>query len=233
MKHSPITKDFIEFSTPDEVILAELLLMNPEFLFEIKKIRNKIKIRPNPRKNWSWTNIDVQTQKSLKYYSKKICKKYGIPWWLWTVEEFIITNQFRRGRDNDVMGNSKNPLSVQLRKSVSNKFIKIYGFEIVINKRVSRTKLHKLVDKNWSEIETVMNLGTAEEFNTKIKKVSYFKEIINLRDKNKLSFSKIADKMISKYEDANDPSITDFINEDSIKTSYHRIKTLINSLGNS
>jgi hypothetical protein len=233
-KYLQITDEFIDSSTEDEVTLARLLLMDPNFIFEVRKARSVLNIKPRRNKRHTWISLNDKQIKRLKYYSKKICKRYGIPWWLWTIEDFITTNQFGRGRDNPLMGNSKNPMEVSLRPPApSNKFIKRYGFELTFTKRVTKPQIHELIDRNWDEINSIMLQGTKEEFNTKIRNLDFYKDILDLRDKKKKTFEEIADLLFEKYLDPNDESKTEKINADSVKTAYHRIKSILRSLGNS
>jgi hypothetical protein len=96
----------------------------------------------------------------------------------------------------------------------------ITPIKIVINSRISKNQLLKFVEEHWPEIKKGLEKTSGTEF--------YISErdfrIIKLKDEGK-SFKAIADKLAREVDD-----IEASINEDSVKTAYHRAKKQIDSL---
>jgi len=95
---------------------------------------------------------------------------------------------------------------------------------IQINNRVAKNELVNYIENNWQKISESMNgLPPKPDFYISTRD----QRIIVLRDKDKLTFKKIADTIISEF---NIDDIEGKINEDTVKTAYARAKTKITSL---
>lgn len=95
---------------------------------------------------------------------------------------------------------------------------------IMINNPVTKNELITYIENNWEDIKYSMH-------NLPPKPSAYVsprdRRIIELRDKEKMTFRKIADKLIEELK------IDDFegrINEDTVKTAYKRAKEKIAEL---
>lgn len=95
---------------------------------------------------------------------------------------------------------------------------------ISIHTHATKNAVHTFIDNNWKLISAeVSRLGKQPTADFSAIRPMDF-EIVGLRDNQKLSFAKIADKLQAKYgADDYDSKI----NEDSVKTAYTRIKKKI------
>ena len=103
----------------------------------------------------------------------------------------------------------------------------IEAIEIKIYEPMSKNAVLRYIDKNWKSIESGMKYITKKS-TTDFHLISDRDfEIVTLRDEQKLTFAKIADKISkSSIEDDSDSAI----NEDSIKTAYKRAKKKISDI---
>jgi len=98
-----------------------------------------------------------------------------------------------------------------------------YYLSIRVNNKVTKNELINYIEDNWKDISKSMHLPPKNKFFISARD----QRIIELRDKGKLTFNQIADKIISDLK-INDPRAK--INEDSVKTAYSRAKRKISSL---
>lgn len=100
----------------------------------------------------------------------------------------------------------------------------LYNVSIHIHNGITKHELIKYIENNWQNIGNLVQNLTP--------KPNYFiskrdQRIVVLRDKNKLSFKKITDKIIEEFKIDN---LEGKINEDAVKTAYGRAKKNIASL---
>lgn len=94
-------------------------------------------------------------------------------------------------------------------------------FQIILFAQVSKNELINYINNNWSKIsKDLEKLGSPSDFY--ISKRDY--RIIELRDKNKLTFKKIVNEIIKEFKI---DDIEGKVNEDAVKTAYRRAKNKI------
>ncbi len=100
----------------------------------------------------------------------------------------------------------------------------IYSIKIQINNRTTKNELINYIKNNWKDISyDIHGLAPRAEFYISLRD----QRIVALRDKEKLTFKKIAEKIVEEF-DLND--IEAQVNEDSVKTAYRRAKNKITFL---
>ena len=103
----------------------------------------------------------------------------------------------------------------------------VESVQIHVNKRATKNEVLKSIERNWTEIERLINLlPLNNDFYVSNRDI----RIVGLRDKEKMKYKDIAEKIIKEFSIDN---IEGSINEDSIKTSYKRAKAKIVELAKS
>ncbi|MDQ3008008.1 MAG: hypothetical protein M3Q81_00235 [bacterium] len=98
---------------------------------------------------------------------------------------------------------------------------------VVLTKRASKNELLKFIDDNWNDIKKLMEMLPQEErFYISQRDL----RIVELRDKQRMKYKDIADTITTEFSIED---ISGAINEDSVKTSYKRARTKIDTLAKS
>jgi hypothetical protein len=103
---------------------------------------------------------------------------------------------------------------------------KYIEYNICVTKKVSANRIKQFIEEHRLQIEFELNKLPAVSSKTVTQRDM---EIIELKDKNNMSLKKIADVIANKYTLNNNSDGR--INEDSVKTAYHRAKDRIKSFG--
>ncbi len=109
-------------------------------------------------------------------------------------------------------------------KAIKQKGDHSHSLHIVLQERMSKAEVHKWIDEIWNDIEENMqSIPTAKKH--KMLRSEIAKRIVDMKDKQDMKFRQIADKLQEDYQDSD---FYDVLNENNIKTLYHRWKTKIN-----
>ena len=138
------------------------------------------------------------------------------------VKPLIISDFVFPSKSNNNLDGSINYEVIRDEEFDENGNLAVYGISININRPVKKNKLIKFIKDNWNTISIAVNKLSEDKFNLS----DYEIEIFNLR-KQKLPFKAVVDEVIKKL---NIHNITGEINEDSVKTAFHRTEKKLNSL---
>ncbi|MFH2021784.1 MAG: hypothetical protein ABIJ33_00675 [Patescibacteria group bacterium] len=96
-----------------------------------------------------------------------------------------------------------------------------------IRRKMSKTELLKLIDKNWNEIQ--LRMTELPKLPThKMARIGLIQEIVTMRESEKKKHAEIADILAEKYED--DLSLYDLLTEEYVKNLYNRWKSKSKSI---
>jgi hypothetical protein len=103
------------------------------------------------------------------------------------------------------------------------KYKKEDALQIVVLEKMSKSELKRYIDYEWESIDEKMNLlPSANKHN--MFRSEIVKRIVDMKDQEGLKFRQIADILQKEYENS---ELYDSLNENNIKTKYHRWKTKI------
>lgn len=88
---------------------------------------------------------------------------------------------------------------------------------------ITKNAFHRYIDKEWPNIQEKIKLLAKKSVTNFASINDRDLEILSMRNEQKLTFSKIADKISKKYDSEEDSTI----NEDSVKTAYKRAREKI------
>ncbi len=218
--------------------LIKALEKNENFINAVRDARVKLKI-PEEGYDQSWyeniyfdiySNTDLESIrgkkklndfetwfKKVEREAEKIYKQLKLHTTLHSVLPYII------------IGNFVYPTGVSV-SSITNTSLKHTGtppfaLHIIIQNNISKNELIKFIEDNWVKLsKDIKELPDRPEAYISSRDMM----IVELRDYEKLSFNDIADRVIETFKINNAEGK---INEDSIKSAYHRAKTKIAYLG--
>ena len=101
------------------------------------------------------------------------------------------------------------------------------SFNIAFTRKVTKSELIRFIENNWTELENRTKLLPAKERHYITARDL---RIVQLRDKNKLKYSEIANQISDEFSLDN---MQGSINEDSVKTAYKRARAKVDSLAKS
>jgi len=133
------------------------------------------------------------------------------------ISDFVFPNACRSNTDGDI--NYEVFLSEERDE---NGDINVEGVSINITSPIKKYKLKKFIDNYWKYFSKSINALPKDKFSLS----DYEIEIFNLRNQ-KLPFKTVADEVVKKQ---NINNITGEINEDSVKTAFHRTEEKLDSL---
>ncbi len=207
-----IIKDF-----EDEIIKSRKNLNIPKEGFDHKKIEEII-VSPNP-----FEEEDNKIRKNIENEEKRLN------------DIFIFDNFVKRQLSTLILGNfvlpnkyynnldgSINYEIIRSEERDENGNLATYGISINIIRPVKKNKLIKFIKDNWENIGNAVDELPKNRF----KLTNYEIEIFNLRNQT-LPFKTVVDEVIKKQNIDNE---NEKINEDSVKTSFHRTKEKLDLL---
>jgi hypothetical protein len=214
-----IDKDCIDRNT---FSLIKALERNTKFVSIIGKIRNKFNIPKNGYSIEEWHNVREKSKSDQSFSKwrsqvevesiKELTKAVSVhPMMVTSLPNMVLLNCVFVPLTRIFL---EVPYSLLPRYSHS-------ATKIVISSKVSKNQLLKFIEDHWREIENELNRTDGVE--PYISERDY--KIIELKDNQSLTFNKIADILTNEIDTAEG-----IINEDSVKTAYHRAKKQINSL---
>lgn len=235
-----IKSSFTEFLSVKETLKTTVLIENdPLFEKEVQNIRQRYGIDSD----WLDQNKTLAEQANM-YDSKwsdekteqffaecdEITTRLYLPEnWSNSITWFISFNVFttpeRLFLEVASNRNSKEKSKIKFyaykEKEILNNFQKGQVF-ILLTEKISKLKLHKLIDEEWSEISERME-SLPEAPKTNILRPTIAKRISQMRDDEKLTFPQIANALSEEYAE-NDELAPLLCSEDYIKNLYHRWK---------
>lgn len=217
----------------EEYLKIKGLEIIDDFENEIKKSRKKLNI---PERGMDYGNVVIMLNKFtiLSDDEKSMLKKIKLEeqrinnifildnFIKKQIKSLIISDFVFPGESNNNLDGSINYEIIRDEEFDENGNLAIYGISININRPVKKNKLIKFIKDNWNSISIAVDELSENKFNL----TDYEIEIFNLRNQ-KLPFKTIADEVIKKQ---NRDNITGEINEDSVKTSFHRTKEKLSLL---
>lgn len=235
--------------TRQQYQIYKLFEKNEPFWKELKKVRKRLSI---PEEGFSWevmrlvkSSAHTKTDKERKlvlneYYNRfedgwytkkwneqeKLKRKFRFHPYVLDILDDLIDSQYVATYPMESLG-----WDVRLSAEESEEIEIDPNYEIQlpesliiwINERVSKHKLLRFIEDNWNEID---------EMNQKLPNPNFFKlsdkekRIYQLRNDG-LTYSQITEEISKEF----DPDyLDDSINQDNIKTTYHRVKAKIESI---
>ncbi len=219
--------------------LIKALEKNQDFIKAVKEARIKLKILEVVYdRSWyeniyfdvySNTNPSTESGKkkikdfekwftSVKRDSEKIYKRLTLHPTLRPLLPYIIIGNFVYSLGAAITTQADHSFGLSDRPTLS--------VNITIRNNISEHELVKFIHDNWAKIkEDMKNLPDRPEAYISHRDML----IVDLHDQGKLPFSKIATRIIKELNIENDTEGR--INEDSVKTAYHRAKAKIAYVG--
>lgn len=202
--------------------VADLLEQSKDFEEKINYLRNKYNIPdtgypyPEDPKDYFKYAIEVilddKTLESFFDEAREINKSLNLPHYWWgSIAYFAFHNIL-------ITPEKENPVEV---KYMDLEPDYLSGTHIIIKEKMSKSQIHKSIDKIWEEIEKEMK-ALPKARGHKMQRSEIAKEIVRLRDEEKRSYKDIAENILpNKYPDRD---TFDILNEDYVKILYHRWK---------
>ncbi len=241
-----IQKSMFEGPSYQQYSLFKLLEYNKHFWNEVRRLRKKAGI---PEEGLTWEQIKVvrfsgviegdalnQVESILNKYADSYSRVYPLAEDFilrWYLHPFIADVIIDILRSNFIPVYPKPPINWDVAKldMDSNEVLSLpvhvvdqENVTIRIIDKVSKNQLKLFIDQEWNEIES--KLEGLQRLNVPtIPDRDLF--IVKLRNEQKMTFNEIADEIIEQLE------TKDFegrINEDSVKTAYHRAVDKIHSI---
>lgn len=169
-----------------------------------------------------WTKMDSTKNENLIGNCDWLCIELNLPFhWDVNLRDYLYYDELTLPLDSTIV----------IEGNDSRKEEQFHYVDLILTQKISKTKLHQLIDRRWNEIEEMMNrIKLLNPINHKMKNIELTKKIISYKDIENKKFSEIADILASEEENID---ISDSINEDYVKVIYHRWKKIINrNLGN-
>lgn len=212
---------------------ADLLEKSEYFERTVKYLRGILGLPPNGIRYKEWriegteTKLETKLLETIVYKNKndlefnlydfsfEFAVGLGLaPYWYISLYNFVIYNIFF-APERDIF--SIYPAEYNRKTGES---LLLGGVEIVINEKISKTQLHKLIDFNWKKIEKYMEELGEMKIHRKTS-AETMKRIEKMKDEEDMHFSEIADLL--QKENVNSPNY-DAYNEPNIKAMYYRWK---------
>lgn len=133
------------------------------------------------------------------------------------ISDFVFPNESNNNLDGSI-----NYEIIRSEERDENGNLATYGISINIIRPVKKNKLIKFIKDNWNRISIAVDKLPENKFNLS----DYEIEVFNLRNQ-KLPFKTVADEVVKKQ---NIDNINGEINEDSVKTAFHRTEEKLDSL---
>lgn len=217
--------------------VADLLEQSKEFEEKILYLKHKYNIPkegyPYPEKPKDYPKyaieviFDAETLDAFFEESFKITKDLRLPrYWWGSVAYFAFHNSLitpeRLSIEIHYLGSTMAPNEYIFHKSLENRADDKSVF-IEITEKLSKERLHHLIDQEWEDIKRGMDLNLFETPKHKMIRASLAKRIVEMRDKEKIKFREIADILQKENQNSD---LYDVINEDYVKILYHRWKRI-------
>lgn len=201
----------------DEIIKSRINLNIPKEGFDYKKIEEII-VSPNPfeeEDNKIRKNIENEVKRLNEIFIFDKFVKEQLPPLI--LGNFVLPNKYYNNHDGSI-----NYEVIRDEEFDENGNLAIYGISININRPVKKNKLIRFIKDNWDSISIAVDKLSENKFNL----TDYELEIFNLRNQG-LPYKTITKKII---ENQNIDNEAGKINEDSVKTSFHRTKEKLDLL---
>lgn len=219
---------------------ADLLEQSKEFEKGILYLRKKYKIPntgyPYPEDPKDYPKyameviLDDKTLHSFFNEAIEINKALSLPryWWgsiaYFAFHNVLITPE-RISIEIHYFGSFMAPNEHIFHKSMENR-VKDRSVFIEITEKISKERLHQLIDQEWEDIKKGMDLNLFEMPHHRMIRASLAKRIVEMRDtikndKTKMRFREITNVLQKENQD-ND--LYDILSEDYVKNLYHRWK---------
>ncbi len=200
-----------------EIIKSRININIPKEGYDYKKIIIIVAL-PNPfetEDNIIRKNIENEVKRLNEIFVFDNFVKKQIP--SLVLGNFVLPSESKKNLDGSI-----NYEVTRSEEFDENGNLATYGISINIIRLVKKNKLIKFIRDNWEDIGYAVD----ELPKNKFKLTNYEIEIFNLR-KQKLPFKTVADKVVKKQ---NIDNINGEINEDSVKTAFHRTEEKLDSL---